>query len=93
MHLGDVNELSYILFFPILKKNIHSYSCMKILSWRVPFEGKKCTINDWSLSSTRTLARGMREGSLYRLLVEPMALLHSNERLEDPYSFEATHAW
>jgi hypothetical protein len=38
----------------------------------------------------------VREGGLYRLLVDPMALVHSNERLDEPSSFEEAyveHAW
>jgi hypothetical protein len=39
------------------------------------------------------LARGKRESGLYRLLVGPVALVHSSGRLEEPSSFEEAHAW
>jgi hypothetical protein len=35
----------------------------------------------------------MREGSLYRFLVDPMELIHSNERLDEVSRFEVAHAW
>jgi hypothetical protein len=88
MPLGDVLELSDVLFVPSLKKNLLLVSCMIDVQWRVAFEGQQCTINDCSLASPRTLARGVREGGLYRLLVDPMALVHSSERLDEPSSFE-----
>jgi hypothetical protein len=93
MPSGDVLELEYVLFVPGLKKNLLSVSCMTYVQWRVAFEGQQCTINDCSLASPRTLARGVREGGLYRLLVDPVALVHSNGRLEEPSSFEEAHAW
>jgi hypothetical protein len=34
------------------------------------------------------LGRGVREGGLYKLLVDLMALVHSSEGLEEPSSFE-----
>lgn len=54
---------------------------------------QQCTINDCSLASSRTLARGVREGGIYRLLTNPMALVHSNGRLEEHSNFEMLHAW
>jgi hypothetical protein len=36
----------------------------------------------------RTLARGVREGGLYKLLADLVALVHSSERLDEPSSFE-----
>lgn len=93
MHLGDVLELSDILFVPSLKKNLLSSSCMINVQWRVAFVRQQCTINDCSLASSRTLARGVREGGIYRLLTNPMALVHSNGRLEEHSNFEMLHAW
>jgi hypothetical protein len=59
MPSSDVLELSDVLFVPGLKKNILSVSCMEDHQWRVAFEGQHCTINDCSLASLRTLARGV----------------------------------
>jgi hypothetical protein len=39
------------------------------------------------------LARGLREGGLYRILVDPVAHVHFSERFEDPSTFEEAHAW
>jgi hypothetical protein len=44
------------------------------------------TINDCSLASLRTLAREVREDGLYRLPIDPVALLHSSERPTGPSS-------
>jgi hypothetical protein len=93
MPSGDVLELDHILLVPGLRKNLLSISCMTDIHWRVAFEGQQCTINDCSLASLRTLARGVREGGLYRLLVDPVAHVHSSGRLEEPSSFEEAHAW
>jgi hypothetical protein len=63
---------------------------------RVAFEGQQCTINDCSLASPRTLARGVQDGGLYKLLVDLMALVHTNKKLGEPSSFEeayAEHVW
>jgi hypothetical protein len=35
----------------------------------------------------------MRKAGIYRLLVDPVTLLHSSWRLEEPSSFEEAHAW
>jgi hypothetical protein len=42
------------------------------------------------------LAKGVREGGIYKLLDNPMELVNSSERLDEPSSFEeayAYHAW
>jgi hypothetical protein len=54
---------------------------MTNVRWRIAFEGQQCTINDSSLASLKTLARGVIESGLYRLLLDPMALVHSSERM------------
>jgi hypothetical protein len=59
MPSSDVLELNDVLFVLGLKKNILSVSCMIDLQCRVAFEGQQCTINDCSLASPRTLARGV----------------------------------
>jgi hypothetical protein len=41
----------------------------------------------------RTLAKGVREGSLRSLLVDLVALVHSNKRLDDPSRIDESHAW
>jgi hypothetical protein len=40
MPLGDVLELSDILFVHGLRKNLLSVSCMTDVQWRVAFEGQ-----------------------------------------------------
>jgi hypothetical protein len=47
--------------------------------WGVAFEGNQCTIDDCSLASPRTLARGVREGGLYKLLANLVTHVHFNE--------------
>jgi hypothetical protein len=76
-----------------LRKNLLSISYITNIHWRLAFEGQQCTDSDCSLANLRTLARAMREGGLYKLLVDPMARVHSNGRLEEPSSFEEAHAW
>ena len=34
----------------------------------------------------------MSDGGLYRLLVDPMALVYSNGKLDEPSSFKEAHA-
>jgi hypothetical protein len=75
MPSSDVLELSDILFVLGLRKNLLLVSCMTDIHWRVAFEGQQCTIGDCSLASSGTSARGVRKGGLYRLLVDPVALL------------------
>jgi hypothetical protein len=58
---------------------------MIYVQWRVSFEGKHCTINDFSLASINTFTIGVRKGILYELLVDIVTLVHSNERLDEPY--------
>jgi hypothetical protein len=70
MPLGDVLELSDIIFVLCLRKNLLSVSCMRDVYWRVSFEGRQCTISDCSLASPRTLARRVREAGVYRLLIQ-----------------------
>jgi hypothetical protein len=97
MLLGVVLELDYVLFvLPGLKKNLLSISSMTYVQWRDAFEGQQCTISDCNLASLRTLDSGVRDGGLYRLLANPVALVHSSERLDEPFSFEEAyveHAW
>ena len=40
-------------------------------------------INDYSLAILMTLARGDREGGIYRLLVVLVALVHSSEWINE----------
>jgi hypothetical protein len=86
MPLGDVIELSDILFVYGFINNILSISCMTDVQWRVAFEGHQCTINS-SLASPRTLAREVREGGLYKLLVNLVTHVHYIERLDEYSSF------
>ena len=76
-------------FFLDLERKL--FKCM--VWWIVSFEGEHCTINNFSLASLRTLARGVTEGGLLRLLTNIMALLHSNGMLKYPYSFMDPHEW
>jgi hypothetical protein len=42
------------------------------------------------------LDRGLREGGFYKFLSNPMALIHSSEKLDDPSILEEAHvghAW
>jgi hypothetical protein len=42
------------------------------------------------------LDRGLREGGFYKLFSNPMALIHSREKLDDPSILEEAHvgnAW
>jgi hypothetical protein len=93
MPSSDVVELDYILFVLGSRKNLLLVSCMIDIHWRVAFDGQQRTISDCSLASARTLAGRVREGGLYRLLVDSVAHVHSNERLERPSSFEEAHTW
>jgi hypothetical protein len=71
--------LNDVLFIPRLKKNILSISS---------FSYHKCAISDCSLASLRTSARGVQDGGLYRLLANPMKLVHSSMKLDELSSFE-----
>jgi hypothetical protein len=88
MPSGDVLELNDVSLGLGLKKNLLSVSCIIDVEWGFAFEKPQCTISDCSLASPRTLARRVKEGRLFRLLVDPMALVHSSERMEEPSSFE-----
>jgi hypothetical protein len=68
-------------------------SCMTYVWWTTSLNGQQFTINDFSLASQRTLARGVREGGLCSLLVNPVAFVHSSERLDEPSRVEKAHAW
>jgi hypothetical protein len=70
----DVRELNDCLSIPSLKKILLTIPCMVNLQYRVALEGKQRTINDCSIESLRTLARGVQDGDLYKLLVDPMHL-------------------
>jgi hypothetical protein len=48
-------------------------------------------IGDCSLESLRTLARGVLDNGLCRLLVDPMALVYSSEKLNEPSRLEEAH--
>ena len=82
-----------VLLVPSLKKNILSVCCMIYVHWRVAIKGQHCTINDCSLSSLRTFARGVREGGLYELLVDLVALVNSSEKLDYPSIIEEACAY
>jgi hypothetical protein len=73
-----------VLLVPGLKKNILSVCYMIYVHWRVVFEGQYCTINDCILSSLGTFARGVREGGIYELFVDLVALVNSSEKLDYP---------
>ena len=85
--------LTDVLLVPSLKKSILSVCCMIYVHQRVAFEGEHCTINDCSLSSLRTFARGVREGGLYELLVDLVALVNSSEKLDYPSIIEEACAY
>ena len=53
-----------------------SYQMPSNIQCRVGFEGQCSTINDCSLASSKTLARGVQDGGLSRLFVSPMELVH-----------------
>lgn len=55
---------------------------------RVAFQGKHCTNSDCTLASLRTLARGVGDGSIYRLLIDLVALVHARGKLGELSSFE-----
>ena len=86
--LGDVLELSVILFVLGLKKNILSIYFMTNVKWRVSFEGQQCIINYYSLSSLHTLARMVRDSDLYMLLADSLACVYASERLDESSSFK-----
>ena len=88
MHLCDILELSVILFDLGLRKTLLLVSCMIDIRWRVCFEGHQCIVNDCSLASLSTLAREVREGCTYMLLVDLVELIYSTKRLEEPSIFE-----
>jgi hypothetical protein len=93
MPSSDVLELNDVLFVLSLKKNLLSVSCMTNFQCRVAFEGQQCTISNCSLASLRTLARGVWDGGLYKLLVDDhVALVHDSEKLGEPSSFEEAYA-
>jgi hypothetical protein len=69
METRDVLELNDALFVLGLNKKLLLVSCMLELQFRVAFEGHHCTINDCSLASSGTLARGVLDGGLYRLFI------------------------
>lgn len=81
MPSGDILELNDVLYVPDLKKKILSISCMANFQCSVAFEGQQCTINDCSLASQGTLARGVRDGGLYKSFVDPMVLVHTSRKL------------
>jgi hypothetical protein len=76
MPSSDVLELNDVLFVHGSMKNLLLVSCLEKLQYRVAFEGQCCTISNCSLASLGTLARGVEEGGIFKLLVDPMTLLH-----------------
>jgi hypothetical protein len=66
-------------------------SCIKHAQWRFSFEGQQYTISNYSLASPRNSSRGMREGGIYMLLANLVALLQSSERLDEESSIEKAH--
>ena len=93
MSSSDVLELSDVLVFGryLGKNSINLVSYMIDTHWRVSFEGHQHTISDYSLESPRSLDRGVREGGIYRLLVNLLALTHYNERLVGIFISQKAH--
>jgi hypothetical protein len=89
--MGDVLELSNILYVLGLKKNLLSISCKTYNHCSVSFERQECTINDSSLTSPSTLSREVREGGIYRLIFYPVVLVHTCEELAEPSTFEEAY--
>jgi hypothetical protein len=71
-----------------LKKNILSVSYMIGVYWRVVFDGQNCIIIDCSSAGMNTLSRGVGEGGFYKLLVDLVEHVHSNESLDEPFRVE-----
>jgi len=84
----DVFVLNDVLIVPSLKKNLSLVSCITYFQCRVSFEGQQSIINDFSLSSLKTLTRGVRDGGLYKLLVDHVEIVHGSKMLRKPSSFE-----
>jgi hypothetical protein len=59
---------------------------------KVSFKRHQCTINDCSLSIPRNLARGVRKCGLYMLLFDPMTLICSSEKVDEPSRLREAHA-
>ena len=74
-----------------MRKILLLVSYMTDIHLRLAFDGQQCTITDCSSSSLRTLARGVREGGLYKLLVDLVALTHSSRRLVGPSISQKAH--
>ena len=51
---------------------------MIFVQYKVPFKGKQCTINDCSL---------LREGGIYRFVVDQVSLVYSMQRKDGPSIF------
>jgi hypothetical protein len=71
MPSGNVLELNDVLSIPGLTKNLVSVSCMIDLQCVVEFDDQQVIIRKHNLDSSQALARGVCEGGLYRLLVDP----------------------
>lgn len=69
MPSGDVLELYFVLYVPELTKSLLSVSYMTDLQCSLEFDGPQITIRDVH-GSGQVLARGVREGGLYRLLAD-----------------------
>jgi hypothetical protein len=75
----EVLELREVLYVPSMTKNLLLVSCLIELKGRANFEDQKVIIK-----TSRVLARGVREGNLYRQLaglVKQRALLTSSDNL------------
>jgi hypothetical protein len=93
---SHVLQLNNVLFVPRLKINLLSSFCMEKLQYRVAFEGQRFTISDCCLAILWTVARGVLDGGLYKLLVDPVVLVHSTRKLDEPSSLEEVygkHVW
>jgi hypothetical protein len=88
---GDVLGLNDALFVPILKKKLLPVSYMVYTQCTNSFEGHHCIIDDWSLGSLRNLVRGVNVGGIYRFLIDPMELVHTNGILGEPFSFKEAY--
>lgn len=72
MPLGDVLELDFVLYVPSLTRSLLLVSCITDLQCLDEFDGQQVTIRDSSHGSNQVLARGVQEGGLQRLLVDPV---------------------
>jgi hypothetical protein len=86
MSSSAVLELNHFLYVPGLTRNVLLVSTMTNLKCVTKFDDKKVIVIDCSYKDVRVLAKGVREGSLYRLLADPMkhdALVHDYNKLRE----------